>query len=579
MIVRDITKFDISGKKERDAVRKIKDFIESNVCLEGRILLLYGLRRTGKTTMLEQTVNCYKATRKCAFYEIEDGDSMEDVKYILSKEHEKGTEIVCLDEITKANNFIAKASFIPDVFAKYGMNVLVTGTDSLGLLFAHEDELFNRDDVVSSTHISFAEHCRVLGTDDMDNYIRYGGLMHKGLELAAIHDYKSAVRYLDSAVGNNIANSVSKCRRDNPLKSLYPTEITCIIEKMVEDYSGHFEISVMQDSLDKVVFMHPLSRAFSDIAKNTEETIETKEEKIIRMFAERINADKRVKNTVTPEMVDEFEYLLDYMHVASMINVFVFRERAGHWQRRGDTYTNHIVQPAIKYNHLVQSQKLATSGDVWAQLPDSEKDELLRQMEDKTFGDMTEQIVLFDVNAQLKGERYEVGKPVFYGKLGGLRSGEYDMLVRDKKEKLYWAFEVKHTDVVTSRQGRHLLRKDLEEAIEFQFGKKKNVAILYNGGAFQDKSGIVYLNVSDFLLSVDKNRDMEKVFFELSNGIPIHDLSIEKEVRIPRAVAQANDFELTSRKKKDAVRTSLKPKAFTAFVDGNGGPAGGRGDD
>ena len=60
MIRRDLTKINTKGMKERDAVKEVESFIESDACLNGNILVLYGLRRTGKTTILEQVLQKYK---------------------------------------------------------------------------------------------------------------------------------------------------------------------------------------------------------------------------------------------------------------------------------------------------------------------------------------------------------------------------------------------------------------------------------------------------------------------------------------------------------------------------------------
>ena len=70
MIKKEIDEFDIKNIKERFAVQDIKNFIENDKNSFGKILVLYGLQRTGKTTMMEQVVKFYNKTKKCAFYEI-----------------------------------------------------------------------------------------------------------------------------------------------------------------------------------------------------------------------------------------------------------------------------------------------------------------------------------------------------------------------------------------------------------------------------------------------------------------------------------------------------------------------------
>lgn len=90
---------------------------------------------------MEQVLQEYEKPEECVFYEVEDEDSMSDIKMILLDEKEKGKKVICFDEITKADDFITNSAALPDVFAKAGMKIIVTGTDSLGFIFADNYEL------------------------------------------------------------------------------------------------------------------------------------------------------------------------------------------------------------------------------------------------------------------------------------------------------------------------------------------------------------------------------------------------------------------------------------------------------
>ena len=98
MIKKEIDEFNIKNLKERFAVQDIKNFIENDKNIFGKILVLYGLQRTGKTTMMEQVVKFYNKTKKCAFYEITTNDDMASIKQCLFSEKLKGTEIICFIE-------------------------------------------------------------------------------------------------------------------------------------------------------------------------------------------------------------------------------------------------------------------------------------------------------------------------------------------------------------------------------------------------------------------------------------------------------------------------------------------------
>ena len=180
MIKRDIEKFDVKDKKERYAVEKVRSFIDGNEALNGNILILYGLRRTGKTTIMEQAISTYKDKELCEFYEVQEKDTMQDIYDTIIDSEKRGINVICLDEITKAEDFIRDSALLADVFAKDGMRIIVTGRDSLSFNFATDRELYDRTIRIRTTHIPFAEHCEIFNTNDVDDYICFGGLMSKG---------------------------------------------------------------------------------------------------------------------------------------------------------------------------------------------------------------------------------------------------------------------------------------------------------------------------------------------------------------------------------------------------------------
>ena len=224
---------------------------------------------------------------------------------------------------------------------------------------------------------------------------------------------------------------------------------------------------------------------------------------------------------------------MDVLSVTKCFN-FNFDTKRNNWSRK-DSEEVYIVQPAIKYYHLVEAQKFIMNQEYFSELDDPVKDFLNKKLREKIFGDMTEQIVLFDVSKALSKVvyrpysefkvdefRYDVGKPYFRGnKNYGKQSGEYDMLVCDRFRGRYWGFEVKHTSNPFYGHEKHLLNDEFGYLISQRFGYRENIAVLYNGGSFVNAdTGCNYLNLTDFMLSVDKHKDMYKVFDELTKDLP-----------------------------------------------------------
>ena len=484
MIIRDINKINTNGTKARDAVADVEKFVINPDVSNGRVLVLYGLRRTGKTTIMEQVLENHRDNRRCAFYEVEDNDTLDDVKKVIIDEKYKGVTLICFDEITKANDFITNSAALPDVFAKEGITIVLTGTDSLGFQFAEDNELYDRVVRINTTHVPFAEHCRVLDTNDIDDYIEYGGLMKKGLEKddRIVHDYYSACRYLDSAVAENIARSVKRNPEDNCLEELSKKELKAIIEKLVEAYSGKIDRKLLQNKLKSA----------------------------------------SIKTPITKEMIDTLERYLINMNVLSTTPQTDYHQDDAVWTEGKTTHEYYLIQPAIKYYHLQEAKKFIESEKYYKELSTNEKQYLESKLDEKIKGDMTEQIILYDVFKSLDKKQYLVTKPVFF--VDGQRKGEYDMLIYDKQKNVHWGFEIKHTNSPFFKQEQHLQNNDFAEIMNKKYGHRQNVCVLYRGTPFRATSGTCYLNISDFLQRIYKTPDVEKVMLNLTKNLPVKEL-------------------------------------------------------
>ena len=129
--------------------------------------------------------------------------------------------------------------------------------------------------------------------------------------------------------------------------------------------------------------------------------------------------------------------------------------------------------------------------------------------------------MLYDTASDLcNGETgYKVFKPVFIQAGANQKIAEYDMLIQDAKKECYWGFEIKHSAKADANQEKYLLNKDVKTILEENFGKQKGVSVLYRGKPFVSSTGTYYLNISDFLVSIHKTKDIQRTINELTNGL------------------------------------------------------------
>ena len=279
----------VFGDDLRDLVEPVKDMQKRDLYPQiekyiygtdrTRVLTVYGLRRTGKTTMLYQAIADMSAEDfdKTVYIKLRSSDTMGKISRDLKRLKKEGYRYIFLDEVTLMEDFIDAASMFSDIFVSMGMKIVLSGTDSLGFWFAEDNELYDRVRMVHTTFISYREYVRLLGIDSIDEYIRYGGTLRMGeidfddeelnAEDASFRDDESTRRYIDTAISKNIQHSLDCFERGkyfSHLLMLYEAgELTSAINRIIEDMNHRFVLSV----LTKDFKSHDLGVSASNLRK------------------------------------------------------------------------------------------------------------------------------------------------------------------------------------------------------------------------------------------------------------------------------------------------------------------------
>ena len=111
----------VRGYHKRECFRQLHDFVYG--APQDKVFILYGLRRTGKTTMIRQIFaemsNAELA--KAAFIQITAKDTLANVNRDIKVLEAQGFRYVFLDEVTLMEDFIEGAALFSDVFAACGI--------------------------------------------------------------------------------------------------------------------------------------------------------------------------------------------------------------------------------------------------------------------------------------------------------------------------------------------------------------------------------------------------------------------------------------------------------------------------
>ena len=240
--------------KKRECFAALHDYIYSEN--NDRVLILYGLRRTGKTTLVRQLMGGMPAEMlaKTAFVQLSSRHSLADVNHDLKLLESLGYCYVFIDEVTMLSDFIEGAALFSDVFAAGGMKVVLSGTDSLGFVFSEDEQLYDRCILLHTTFIPYREFENVLGVAGIDKFIEFGGTMSMGgtnynTDKFTFATKESADDYVDSAIARNIQHSLKCYQHEGHFRSLQELydagELTNAINRIVEDVNHRFAIEVL----------------------------------------------------------------------------------------------------------------------------------------------------------------------------------------------------------------------------------------------------------------------------------------------------------------------------------------------
>ena len=482
---------------KRDCFKTLEKFVRGSY--DGKIGILYGLRRTGKTTLLFQMLSALPVEQS-AYIKVQVTNTMAQLTKDLNLLFQLGYRYVFLDEITLLSDFIDTAAVLSDIFSMMGMKLVVSGTDSLGFAMANREELYDRSVMIHTSFIPFREYARLLEIHSVDRYIEYGGTLKKenmglddpdaAFDEVAFRDNESTRKYIDTAISRNIQHTLKNDHHGeyfNQLRELYEKgELTNVINRIVEHMNHRFVLRVIQDEFKshdlgsaKQLLLHDLPAERATVLYDVEE------EKILERLKAIIAVKEQRETTVqiTQEHIDKVK---KYLFLLDLIVNCPERYESG-------KQAEHIIfsQPGMRYA-IAKALVYSLMQDAYfASVSEADKAYIIRKILDDVKGRMLEDIVLLEVCKAASGQ-IEAFKFKFD------TGGEYDMVIYDREQQNCRIYEIKHSAEINAKQTIHLRNEEKCRIIEHRFGPICGKFVLYRGkDAVVD--GIQYQNVEAFL--------------------------------------------------------------------------------
>lgn len=482
---------------KRDCFSTLQKFV--NGSYDGKICILYGLRRTGKTTLLFQMLS-ELPIEKTAYIKVQTTDDMSRLTKDLKALYELGYRYAFIDEITLLSDFIDTAAVLSDVFSMMGMKIVVSGTDSLGFAMANRDELYDRSVTIHTSFIPFREYARLLNIRSVDSYIEYGGTLKMenmsfddpdaAFDEVAFRDDESTRKYIDTAISRNIQHTLKNDHYGeyfNQLRELYENgELTNVINRIVQHMNHRFVLRVVEDEFKSHDFGSAKELLLHDLpAERATVLYDVNEKQILERLKAIIEVKEKSETTVpiTQEHIDKVKkYLLMLDLIVNCPERYESGKQAEHivFSQSGMRYA---IAKALVYS-LMQDAYFAS-------IPEADKAYITGKILDDVKGRMLEDIVLLEV-CKAAPSTMEAFK--FKFDVGG----EFDMVIYDKTSQNCRIYEIKHSAKVNEKQTIHLRDAEKCQIVENRFGPISGKFVLYRGkDTFAE--GVQYLNVENFL--------------------------------------------------------------------------------
>ena len=483
----------VRAYRKRECFRQLHDYIYGGQ--QDKVFILYGLRRTGKTTMIRQIFAEMSEAElaKVAFIQITARDTLADVNRDLKLLEAQGFRYVFLDEVTLMEDFIEGAALFSDVFAACGMKTVLSGADSMGFLFAEDEQLYGRCILLHTTFIPYREFESVLGIHGIDEYIRYGGTMSLGgihyNETSTFASRESADEYVDTAIARNIQHSLRCYQYEGHFRHLWDlydkNELTSAINRVVEDINHRFTLEVLSQDWKS----HDLGISASNLRRDRENPTDILDcidlaavtDSLRKLLEIRNKAEQTVK--LDDVHAAEIKEYLDLLDLTREIDVLHLPDVGTKSSRTA------IAQPGLRYAQADALIRSLLLDETFSALSLAERTAVQQRILTDIKGRMLKDIVLLETKlATPKKQVFVLQFPV----------GEFDMVVFDPNAGSCRIFEIKHSEEAAPQQYRHLIDAEKCAQTEHRYGPITGRFVLYRGKD-QVVEGIQYQNMEEYL--------------------------------------------------------------------------------
>ena len=486
----------VRGFERRSCYRELENFLEQSY--PGKVFILYGLRRTGKTTLIRQAIASLpdREFDRAAFIQVKSGIALGEINADLRWLRDHDYKYVFIDEITLAEDFIEGAALLSDIYAASGIKIVLSGTDSLGFLLSESEELYDRCILLHTTWIPYREFERVLSIKGIDEYIRYGGTMSLGgkhyNEPVTFKTRKSTDEYIDSAIARNIQHSLRLYQDGGHfrhLADLYEkNELTSAINRVIEDINHRFTLEVLTNDFKS----HDLGISKRNLRKDRENPTDILDRIDEKTFIDGLRKALEILNKNEQSIAITEAHRIEIKEYLDLLDLTVDIPTEFIPVKDEKSFRTVVSQPGLRYSQAEALVQQLLLDKEFQTISAVERAAIQERILNEIRGRMMEEIILLETKMAYPDK--EVFRLQF-------AIGEFDMTVVDPVSITTEIYEIKHSAEMVPEQYKNLTDEEKCRATEFRFGTITKKAVIYRGEDAID-GDIQYLNVENYLRSL-----------------------------------------------------------------------------
>ncbi len=432
-----------------------------------RVMSIYGLKHTGKTTMMYQMIQQLDDYEHTCLIQCQSEDDSYDLTHTMDAHPD--CKYFFIEEATCLENFVNHSAVLSDIYAFVGVKVVLSGTDSLGFYIAKGDQLFDRTYMLHTTYISYKEYNYLLGRD-LEDYIMYGGTLTPENDFCS---HECSREYSNVYITEHIQHILDSLGRNGEYGVLATfrsrDKLTACFNQIIELYNRQF----MADIVNKNFKTHDIKKISLSFRQEIMDALQ-----ILENMSEKAY-DRAI--------VEAKGYLkaLDVIYTIPMSDEVIF------------------IQPGLRYSQCTaQIESLSQNDNL--NLTYEQRKNLSQTLDNDIKRRMLADIIYYQlINDTNITDLYDVDKYTS-------PHGEFDLTLIYKKTYEAYIITVKYSNKAVQNQTRNLNNQDVCEAFETKSGAKIiGKIVIYMGESLSDQIyGVNYISAEDFLMEPTKMLEM-----------------------------------------------------------------------